>query len=146
MTDLQAAIGLVELRKYEENLSRRKEIFHEYLNAFEGEDWAINPVFETKDKTSSYHLYQLRIKDATEKQRDLIIQEIAEQEVTVNVHFQPLPLLTAYLKRGYFMADFPESWKKYENEISLPVYFNLTDDQVKTVISAVKNAVSKVLD
>lgn len=145
MTDLQAAIGLIELRKYEENLSRRKEIFHKYLEAFRDENWAINPLFETDDKTSSYHLYQLRIKNASEKQRDLIIQEIAEQEVSVNVHFQPLPLLTAYLKRGFFMADFPESWRKYENEISLPVYFNLTDGQVETVITSVKNAVQKVI-
>ena len=102
-------------------------------------------MFETEDKITSYHLYQLRINSATEKQRDLIIQEIAEQEVSVNVHFQPLPMLTAYLKRGYFMADFPMSWKKYENEISLPVYFNLTDDQVETVISTVKSAVEKIL-
>ncbi|MEX1192168.1 MAG: DegT/DnrJ/EryC1/StrS aminotransferase family protein [Brumimicrobium sp.] len=145
MTDLQAAIGLVELKKYKENLARRKEIFHEYLNAFKNESWAINPVFETKDKTSSYHLYQLRIKNASEKQRDLIVQEIAELEVSVNVHFQPLPLLTAYTKRGYFMADFQESWRKYENEISLPVYFDLTDEQLKTVISAVKSAVQKVI-
>lgn len=145
MTDLQAAIGLVELRKYEENLARRKIIFHKYFDAFKNEIWADNPVFETDDKTSSYHLYQLRIKDASEKQRDLIIQEIAEQDVSVNVHFQPLPLLTAYFKRGFFMADFPESWSKYENEISLPVYFDLTDSQVETVISAVKKAVDKVL-
>jgi dTDP-4-amino-4,6-dideoxygalactose transaminase len=120
-------------------------IFHKYFGAFKNESWAENPIFETDDKTTSYHLYQLRIKSATEKQRDLIIQEIAEQDVSVNVHFQPLPLLTAYFKRGFFMADFPESWSKYENEISLPVYFDLTDAQVETVISAVKNAVDKVL-
>lgn len=144
MTDLQAAIGLVELRKYEENLARRKMIFHKYLGAFKNELWSENPVFETDDKTTSYHLYQLRIKNATEKQRDLIIQEIAEQDVSVNVHFQPLPMLTAYSKRGFSMGDFPESFSKYENEISLPVYFDLTDAQVETIISTVKNAVEKI--
>ncbi|MDX1651676.1 MAG: DegT/DnrJ/EryC1/StrS aminotransferase family protein [Brumimicrobium sp.] len=145
MTDLQAAIGLIELRRYQENLDRRKAIFNKYYEAFKDEKWAINPLFETGERISSFHLYQLRIKNATEKQRDLIILEIAEQDVTVNVHFQPLPLLTAYNKRGYFMANYPESWRKYENEISLPVYFDLSDEQVNTVINAVKTAVSKIL-
>lgn len=145
MTDLQAAIGLVELERYAENLSRRKEIFHRYAAAFKSETWAIEPAFETETKTSSYHLYLLRIKGATETQRDAIIQEIFEQDVSVNVHFQPLPLLTAYKKRGYFMGDYPEAYAKYANEISLPVYFDLTNDQVDMVIDAVIRSVEKVM-
>ncbi len=145
MTDIQAAIGLVELERYAENLRRRKEIFDLYKNAFENEDWAINPLYETANKTTSYHLYLLRIKGATELQRDEIIQEIFEQEVSVNVHFQPLPLLTAYEKRGYKIDDYPEAYAKYANEISLPVYFDLTNAQVETVIKAVKYAVKKVI-
>ena len=145
MTDIQAAIGLVELGRYDENLKRRKQIFDQYHNAFNEEDWAINPPYETSDKTSSYHLYLLRIKGATEAQRDEIIQEIFEQDVSVNVHFQPLPLLTAYKKRGYKMEDYPEAYQKFANEISLPVYFDLADAQVKTVIEAVKTAVAKCL-
>lgn len=145
MTDLQAAIGLVELSRYDENLARRKEIFAAYTSAFESENWALIPTYKTADKTSSYHLYLLRIANATEAERDAIIQEIFEQDVAVNVHFQPLPLLTAYKKRGYKMEDYPEAWKKYANEISLPVYFDLTDEQVQTVIAAVKNAVTKVM-
>lgn len=133
MTDLQAAIGLVELSRYDENLARRKEIFAAYTSAFERENWALIPTYRTADKTSSYHLYLLRIDNATEAERDAIIQEIFEQDVAVNVHFQPLPLLTAYKKRGYKMEDYPEAWKKYANEISLPVYFDLTDEQVQTV-------------
>ncbi len=145
MTDIQAAIGLVELDRYQENLERRSSIFHQYLNAFKNEEWAINPLFETDSKTSSYHLYLLRINGASEEQRDTIIQEIFEQDVSVNVHFQPLPLLTAYKKRGYKMEDYPEAYNKYANEISLPVYFDLSDEQVKLVIDSVKNAVNKVL-
>lgn len=145
MTDLQAAIGLVELERYAENLSRRKEIFHRYAAAFKSETWAIEPAFETETKTSSYHLYLLRIKGATETQRDAIIQEIFEQDVSVNVHFQPLPLLTAYKKRGYVMGDYPEAYAKYANEISLPVYFDLTNDQVDMVIDAVITSVEKVM-
>lgn len=145
MTDLQAAIGLVELDRYQENLSRRKLIFHRYAKAFKSNDWAIEPPFETEDKTSSYHLYLLRIREITEVQRDAIIQEIFEFDVSVNVHFQPLPLLTAYKKRGYKMNDYPEAYAKYANEISLPVYFDLTDEQVDRVIDAVRKSVEKVL-
>ena len=145
MTDIQAAIGLVELERYQENLDRRKVIFDAYDKGFENESWAIQPLFENADKTSSYHLYLLRIADVTEAQRDAIIQEIFEQDVSVNVHFQPLPILTAYKKRGYNMDDYPEAYAKFANEISLPVYFDLSDDNVKTVIAAVKHAVKHVL-
>jgi dTDP-4-amino-4,6-dideoxygalactose transaminase len=145
MTDIQAAIGLVELERYQENLDRRKEIFRQYDLAFHQEPWAITPLHTTENKTSCYHLYQLRIAGASESQRDAIMQEIFDQDVSVNVHFLPLPTLTAYKKRGYKMEDYPETWNKYHNEISLPVYFDLTNDQVATVVRAVKNAVKKVL-
>lgn len=145
MTDLQAAIGLVELERYQENLDRRKAIFLQYDQAFANEDWAIVPLHTTAIKMSSYHLYQLRVANVTEAQRDQIMQEIFDQDVSVNVHFLPLPTLTAYKKRGYKIVDYPETWNKYHNEISLPVYFNLSDEQVQTVVSAVRNAVKKVL-
>jgi len=145
MTDLQAAIGLVELGRYQENLDRRKAIFHQYEAAFSQEEWANNPIFETENKTSSYHLYLLRINLISEEQRDEIIQEIFEQDVSVNVHFQPLTMLTAYKNLGYKMEDYPEAYNSFANEISLPVYFDLSDEDVKTVISAVKKAVFKVM-
>ena len=145
MTDLQAAIGLIELERYQENLDRRKDIFAAYDTAFQQTSWAITPLHSTADKKTCYHLYQLRIADVSEEQRDAIIQEIFEQDVAVNVHFQPLPLLTAYKNLGYKMEDYPEAWNKYSTEISLPVYFNLTDEQVQQVIVAVKTAVFKVL-
>ena len=145
MTDLQAAIGLVELERYQENLDRRKVIFDAYAAGFKNESWAIQPLYESDVKRSSYHLYLLRIADITEAQRDAIIQEIFEQDVSVNVHFQPLPILTAYKNRGYKMSDYPEAYSKYANEISLPVYYDLSDDNVKTVIAAVKHAVKHVI-
>ena len=145
MTDLQAAIGLIELERYQENLDRRKQIFDAYTSAFEQEDWAIIPPYKTDTKESSYHLYLLRVDGATEQQRDEIIREIAEMDVAVNVHFQPLPLLTAYAKRGYRIENYPEAYAKYANEISLPVYYDLSDDNLKTVIETVKIAVVKVL-
>ncbi|MFM1946299.1 MAG: hypothetical protein RL207_582 [Bacteroidota bacterium] len=145
MTDLQAAIGLIELERYQENLDRRKVIFEAYDAAFQQSSWALTPLHSTADNKTCYHLYQLRIAGVSEEQRDAIIQEIFEQDVAVNVHFQPLPLLTAYKNLGYKMEDYPEAWNKYSTEISLPVYFNLTDEQVQQVIAAVKTAVFKVL-
>lgn len=145
MTDLQAAIGLIELERYQENLDRRKVIFEAYDAAFQQTSWAITPLYATPEKKTCYHLYQLRIADVSEEQRDAIIQEIFEQDVAVNVHFQPLPLLTAYKNLGYKMEDYPEAWNKYSSEISLPVYFDLSDEQVQQVITAVKTAVFNVL-
>lgn len=145
MTDIQAALGLVELERYQENLDRRKTIFELYDAGFANESWALRPLYKTATKETSYHLYLLRIAGATEAQRDAIMQGIFDQDVSVNVHFQPLPILTAYKSRGYRMEDYPEAWNKYANEISLPVYFDLTDEQVQQVITAVKQAAQAVL-
>jgi dTDP-4-amino-4,6-dideoxygalactose transaminase len=73
------------------------------------------------------------------------MQAIFDQDVSVNVHFLPLPTLTAYKKRGYDIHNYPETWNKYHNEISLPVYYALTDEQVQTVVDAVKKAVGEVM-
>lgn len=141
MTDLSAAIGLIELERYQSNLDRRRTIFEQYVKGFEGKDWAIIPAYKTENKESSYHLFLLRIKGIDESTRDAMMQSIFESGVSVNVHFQPLPLLTAYKNRGYKMSDYPVAWSKYENEITLPVYFNLTDEQVNTVISVVTKSI-----
>ena len=146
MTDLQAAIGLVELERYQENLNRREEIFELYDQGFAPFSWALTPLYKTESKISSFHLYQLRINGITEGQRDEIMQGIFDQDVSVNVHFLPLPTLTAYKKRGYKMEDYPETWNKYHNEISLPVYFNLTNEQVQLVLNAVITSVNKVMN
>ncbi len=145
MTDIQAAIGLVELERYQENLERRKKIFELYNAAFKMQTWAIIPMHITEKKISSFHLYQLRINGITENIRDKIIQEIFNQGVSVNVHFLPLPTLTAYKNLGFKITDFPETWKNYQNEISLPVYFNLTDQNVELVINAVILSVKKFI-
>lgn len=145
MTDIQAAIGLIELERYQENLDKRASIFEAYNEAFKNKDWAILPQYKTQTKESSYHLYLLRITHITEQQRDQIIQNIFECDVSVNVHFQPLPLLTAYKKRGYSIADYPQAYKMYASEITLPVYFDLTEDQQKQVINAVIESVENII-
>ena len=140
MTDVAAAMGLVELARYDSMvLKRRKEIFDAYTQAFESDVRFQLPEYETTDKTSSYHVYALRVNGVTEDQRDAIMHRIFEREVSVNVHFIPLPMLTAYKKMGYNIADYPVTYDNYSREISLPVYFNLTDEQVQQVIEAVKN-------
>ena len=145
MTDIQAAIGLIELARYQENLDRRKAIFAQYDAAFKAHQWAKTPVYQDEHRISSYHLYQLRIQAITEAQRDAIIQEIFEHDVAVNVHFQPLPLLSAYKNLGFEMSEFPQAYSNYSTEISLPVYYDLNDAQVQIVINAVIASVEKIL-
>lgn len=147
MTDIQAAIGRVELKRYEtETLPRRRELCELYKRGLEKFDWAILPDFKSDNETeSSYHLYQLRIKGAGEAQRDAIIQHISENNVSVNVHFMPLPLLTAYKNLGFEMSDYPNAFNMYQNEISLPLFYDLKDVEVVEVVNAVSRAVNDVM-
>ncbi|MCA6363710.1 MAG: DegT/DnrJ/EryC1/StrS family aminotransferase [Bacteroidetes bacterium] len=143
MTDLQAAIGLVELERYTtDTLVRRREIFDRYINAFSQYSWAQLPVFERGSTVSSYHLFLLRIKGITEAQRDAIIQRIFDADVSVNVHYVPVPMMTFYKNKGYNVHDYPVTYDNYAREISLPVYYDLTNEQVDTVVRAVANAVA----
>lgn len=146
MTDLQAAIGLVELERYDnDTLPRRRAICARYDAAFNADPRFIVPTFRDAERESSYHLYMLRVADATEAQRDAIITAIARRAVSVNVHFIPMPMLTAYRERGYRMADHPQAYRHYSREISLPVYYDLTDAQADAVIAAVMDGVGEVL-
>ena len=138
MTDILAAIGLVELERYNDDmLVKRKAIFDAYSEAFAKYDCFEVPVYETPEKTSSYHVYPLRIKGITEEQRDQLMQKIFEQEVTVNVHFIPLPMLSVYKNKGYKIENYPVTYDNYSREISLPVYYDLTDEQLAKVIESV---------
>ncbi len=147
MTDILAAIGLVELRRYDnDTLVKRKQIFDAYEKGFKNFTWAQTPTYETKDKISSYHVYLLRIKGISESQRDKIINKIFDKDVSVNVHFQPLPMLSFYKNIGYNISDYPVAFDNYSREISLPVFYNLTEKQIKTVINAVIKSVFEVLN
>ena len=145
MTDLQAAIGLVELHRYEESLSRRKEICTNYHLGFEECSWYSPPILNDANRESSYHLFQLRIDGASEDQRDEIMQKMREEGVSTNVHFMPIPMLSYYAGMGFNLKDFPEAKAMYENEISLPVFYNLSDTQQNRVIEVCKKAVKSVL-
>ena len=146
MTDIQAAMGLAELERYDEDmLVRRKQIFNKYSEKFEKHDWAQIPEYEDNDKTTSYHVFLLRIKNISEQQRDEIITKIFEREVSVNVHFIPVPMLSYYKNSGYNINDYPVAYNNYSREITLPVYYSLTDEQVETVANAVIQSVEEVI-
>ncbi len=146
MTDISAAIGLVELERYDnDTLIKRKSIVYNYQKAFEMDDRFELPLIETKNKTSCYHLYPLRIKGITEQQRDLIIQEIFNADVSVNVHFIPVPATSFYKSLGYDLLNYPVTYNNFSREISLPVFYDLSPEQQNTVINAVKNAVNTSL-
>lgn len=146
MTDIHAAIGLTEIERYdEENLVARKHIFDVYSAAFSEYTRFKIPVYETDDKTSSYHVYPLRINDITEEQRNRIIDKIFEKEISVNVHFKPVPMMTAYKNLGYHAEDYPTALENFRAEISLPVYFDLDNEKLNWVIDAVLESAAEVL-
>lgn len=141
MPDVLAAIGVAQFKKYESYiLKERKRVFDFYTNEFQQHSWAICPPFCKTSCSSSFHLYPLRIKNINEDKRDAIIQKIAEQNVSVNVHFIPLPMLTVF-KQEYSIENFPQSYLLYSTEISLPIYPQLTNEECRLVVDAVTNAV-----
>lgn len=145
LADVNAAIGLAQIRKYEDLLKERKRVFTRYNDALKQYGWALTPPAVTPGKESSYHVYAIRIKDVTEQQRDEIIQEIAKSEVAVNVHFVPMPMLTLFREKGYDIKDYPQAYRNYAHEISLPIYPQLTDEQADFVIRTVVEAHDKVM-
>lgn len=146
MTDILAAIGLVELERYEnDTLVRRKVICEKYTAALRQTSWAILPKQSEELIQSCYHLYPLRINGISEVQRDAIMQKIFDRDVSVNVHFIPVPMLSYYKSLGYNIADYPVTKYLFESEISLPVFYNLSDSDVDKVIAAVVASVQEVL-
>lgn len=133
MTDIMAAIGLKQLERYPGLLQRRAEIIRRY-------DAALQPLgVETlthfgEDYRSSGHLYITRVPNITEQQRNDIIVKMAEREIACNVHYKPLPMMTAYKTLGFDIEDYPNAYKHYANEITLPLHTKLSDEDVAYVI------------
>lgn len=146
MPDICAAIGLAQLRKYESSiLPARKGIFENYCNAFAAFPWAELPPGSDDERESSYHLYALRIKNISERQRDEVIASLDRHGVSANVHFQPLPLLTVFRGLGYKINDYPVAYDNYAREVSLPIYPGLDDQKVAYVVQSVERAVDAVM-
>lgn len=144
MTDVAAAMGLSQMKRYGAMLARRKEIISRY-------DAAFRPLgvetleHYTKQCQSSGHLYLSRIPGITAEQRNEIIIKMAEKGVACNVHYKPLPMHTAYKKLGFDIADFPNAYAHFANEISLPLHTCLTDEQVDYVIEQYTDIVKEYL-
>jgi dTDP-4-amino-4,6-dideoxygalactose transaminase len=146
MTDIMAVIGQVELERYDsETLPKRKKICETYSKVLSNYSWVQLPVFKSDTLESCYHLYPLRIKGISEAQRDEIIQEIFDKDVSVNVHFLPVPAMSFYKGLGYDIHQYPVTFDNYSREISLPIFYDLTDEMVETVLEAVIKSVEKVL-
>ncbi len=141
MPDICAAIGLAQLRKYPTfMLPERKRVAEAYAKGFANYSWAIAPPMKDDVRESSYHVFALRIKGITEAQRDSMIERITEAGVSVNVHFQPLPMLTVFRERGYRIEDYPVAFSSYVTEISLPIYPQLDQEKIEYIVKAVVQA------
>lgn len=137
MTDIMASIGVVQLSRYDELLSKRQRIIETYNAAFS--ELPIEYLKHSgKDYQSSGHLYMIRIKGKERKECNAIIQKLAETGVAANVHYKPLPLLSAYKNLGFQIENFPNAYQMYQNEITLPLHTLLMDEDVEYIINKVK--------
>ena len=140
MTDIMASIGLAQLERYPAILARRKEMIQMYDKSFEGEN--IEHLHHYgKDFSSSGHLYITRLPGKTRKECNEIITRMAEKGIATNVHYKPLPMLTAYKNLGFDIADYPNAYEMFSNEITLPLHTKLTDEEVEYVIKSFKECI-----
>lgn len=145
MPDLCAAIGLAQIRKYNAQLlNERKRVAEQYHHFFSQKEWAQLPIIKDEKRISCYHLYALRIKNISEEQRDAMMELMAADGVSVNVHFIPMPMLTLFKDLGYKIEDYPITYDNYSREISLPIYPQLTDEQIRYICHSIEKAYEKV--
>jgi dTDP-4-amino-4,6-dideoxygalactose transaminase len=146
MPDVCAAIGLAQIRKYDSLLLKERErvarAYHAFFSKYKHFEL---PPLEDENRKSCFHLYALRLNNCSEEQRDLIIEEITKKGVAVNVHFIPMPMLTVFKNLGYKMEDYPLAYDNFSREISLPIYPQLTNEQIEyislVVLASYKNVV-----
>ena len=137
MTDIMASIGLVQLKRYPDMLKRRRDIIETYNEALK--ELPVTPmVHYSEDSISSGHLYLVRLNDKDRTFANQMIEGMAKAGVATNVHYKPLPLLSAYKNMGFDMKDYPNAFHMYENEVTLPLHTCLTDDQVAYVTDTFK--------
>ena len=144
MTDIMAAIGLRQLDRYPTLLERRKEIIKKYDEVCD-ELGVIHLHHYGEDFASSGHLYLTRIPGASDEQRREIITKLAERGVNTNVHYKPLPMMTAYKNMGWDIKDFPNAYNYYENLITLPLHTKLTDENVEYVVESFRDVVKEYI-
>lgn len=149
MTDISAAIGLVQIRRYAELLHRRRQIVERYNKALDNLNLDLNldRVAYLKhygeDFQSSGHLYLVRLLGRDAEYRNEVIRQMAERGIACNVHYKPLPMMTAYKNLGFDIKDYPNAYRQFENEVTLPLHTRLTDEDVEYVIGNFCEIISK---
>lgn len=141
MTDITAGIGLGQLNRYEHLLARRREIIEMYNEGLKDLDIQLLNHFDI-DHKSSGHLYFVRINGINDKQRNEIIAKMAEKGIACNVHYKPLPMLTAYKKLGFDIKDYPNAYNQFINEVTLPLHTKLCNEDVEYVIYYFKELIN----
>ena len=142
MTDVMAGIGLAQLKRYPEMLYRRRQIIERYNEGLRGCDVQVLDHFGD-DHSSSGHLYLVRLLGEDVEYRNAVIERMAERGIACNVHYKPLPMMTAYKNLGFDIVDYPNAYNQYHNEITLPLHTSLTDEDVEYVISNFVDIITK---
>ena len=137
MTDIAAAMGLAQLGRYPGMLARRREVIARYDGAFAPYGLDVLPHFSGGSRSSG-HLYMVRVPGCGEEGRNGMIRALAEAGIAANVHYKPLPMMTAYKDLGFRIGDYPNAYRQYENEVTLPLHTRLTDDDVEYVAENVR--------
>lgn len=141
MTDLTAAIGLIQMKRYPAMLARRRQLIERYDETLKGLNLQVRDHY-TAEHTSSGHLYQVRLLGYDGEYRNQVITRMAERDIACNVHFKPLPMMTAYKNLGFDIKDYPNAFAQFENEITLPLHTRLTDEQVDYILTNFKEVIS----
>lgn len=151
MTDIMAALGLVQMERYPSILSRRYEIVKRYNAAIDDLNVNLNDNQKVaylnhmgEDHCSSHHLYLVRLLGKTREDANKVIEQMAERGIACNVHYKPLPMMTAYKALGFDIKDYPNAYHLFENEVTLPLHTKLTDEDVEYVITNFCDIVSKL--
>ena len=143
MTDIMAAMGLVQMKRYPDMLLRRKAIIERYDQAIKAASIKVLEHY-TDQHQSSGHLYITRVPNITTEQRQTIIEKMAEEGIATNVHYKPLPMMTAYKNMGFDIQHYPNAYNHFANEITLPLHTRLTDEEVDYIIENYVNIVTTV--
>ncbi len=144
MTDIMASIGIAQLRRYPRLLKRRRQLIEFYNRELSELSVSVLQHYSEKEKfSSSGHLYLVKLLWEDEEYRNEVIKKMAGMGVSTNVHYKPLPMMTAYKNMGFDINDYPNAYDMYKNEITLPLYSKLTDEQAQYVVDCFKKAVKQ---
>lgn len=143
MTDIMAAIGLVQMKRYPQMLARRRELIERYNEALKPYDVQVLDHFNGEHESSG-HLYLVRLIGKKREDANKVIEKMAERDIACNVHYKPLPMMTAYKALGFDIKDYPNAFAQFENEVTLPLHTCLTDEQVDYLLNSFTEIISEL--